>query len=87
MSQVILFLASIKGFCSAHLPVTLLHYGYFFYDFLQVRFHRNLFNGNNLPRFFMDGFEHAAIRTRKQNIKQTLRIATKCKYYGFAFCK
>lgn len=63
----------IRGF-AVHLPVTLLHYGYFLYDLLQVRFHRNLFNGNNLTRFFMDGFEYTAIRTRKQNIEQVLNI-------------
>lgn len=55
-----------SGFCSMHLPVTLLHYRYFLYNLLQVRFHRNLFNCNHLTRFFMNGFEHTAIGTKEK---------------------
>lgn len=62
-SQSILSLHTDDGFCSTHLPVTLLHYGYLLYNLLQVRLHRNLFDCNHLTRLFMNSFEHTAIGT------------------------
>lgn len=43
-------------------PVTLLHDGDFLDDLLKIRLHRNLFDGYNLPSFFIIGLKHAAIR-------------------------
>lgn len=43
-------------------PVTLLHDGDFLNDLLQIRLYRNLFDGNNLPRFLIIGLEYTTIR-------------------------
>lgn len=53
-------------------PVALLHNGDLFNDLLQVRLHRNLFNGHNLPRLFMMRLEHAAIRPAKGTVTQCI---------------
>lgn len=46
----------------ACVPVALLHDGDFLDDLLQVRLHRNLFDGHNLPGLFIMSFKHTAIR-------------------------
>lgn len=43
------------------LPVTLLHYRDLFDYLLQIGFHRNLLNGHDLTRLFMNSFVYAAI--------------------------
>lgn len=42
-------------------PVTLLHDGNLFDDLLQVRLHRDLLDGHNLPSLFIVGLKYTAI--------------------------
>lgn len=42
-------------------PVTLLHDGDLFDDLLQVRLHRDLLDGHNLPSLFIVGLKYTAI--------------------------
>lgn len=43
-------------------PVTLLHDGDLLDDLLKVRLHRNLFDGDDIARLLVVGFEHGAVR-------------------------
>jgi len=45
-----------------HIPVALLHDGDFLDDLLKIRLHRNLFDGYNLPRFFIISLKYTTIR-------------------------
>lgn len=45
-----------------HVPVTLLHDGDLLDDLLQIRLHRNLFDGYDLPSFFIMSLKYAAVR-------------------------
>lgn len=48
-------------------PVTLLHDGDLLDDLLKVRLHRNLFDGDDLARLLVVGFEHGAIRPAQRD--------------------
>lgn len=60
-----------------HVPVTLLHDGDFLDDLLKIRLHRNLFDGYDLPSFFIMGLKYAAVRpagTQRERLNTVFQL-------------